>query len=60
MQVLIYQALGFKEPTFGHVSLILAPDKSKLPKRHGATSLGAVREQGSPPDPITNHPTLLG
>ena len=45
-QVLIYQALGFPTPTFGHVSLILAPDKSKLSKRHGATSVGEFREDG--------------
>ena len=46
-QVLIYNALGFPTPTFGHVSLILAPDKSKLSKRHGATSVGEFREEGS-------------
>lgn len=45
-QVLIYQALGFPTPVFGHVSLILAPDKSKLSKRHGATSVGEFREDG--------------
>lgn len=45
-QVLIYQALGFPTPIFGHVSLILAPDKSKLSKRHGATSVGEFREEG--------------
>lgn len=45
-QVLIYQALGFPTPVFGHVSLILAPDKSKLSKRHGATSVGEFREEG--------------
>ena len=45
-QVLIYQALGFPTPIFGHVSLILAPDKSKLSKRHGATSVGEFREDG--------------
>lgn len=32
-QMLIYQGLGFAVPQFGHVSLILAPDKSKLSKR---------------------------
>ncbi len=45
-QVLIYQSLGFPTPVFGHVSLILAPDKSKLSKRHGATSVGEFREDG--------------
>lgn len=44
-QVLIYQALGFTPPTFGHMSLILAPDKSKLSKRHGATSVGEFKQQ---------------
>ncbi len=60
MQVLIYQALGFKEPTFGHVSLILAPDKSKLSKRHGATSVGEFREQGYLPEAMINYLSLLG
>lgn len=36
------QALGFSMPRFAHVSLILAPDRSKLSKRHGATSVGQV------------------
>ena len=39
-QDLIYNALGFSMPSFAHVSLILAPDRSKLSKRHGATSVG--------------------
>jgi hypothetical protein len=50
--MLIYQGLDFKVPTFGHMSLILAPDKSKLSKRHGATSVGDFRERpplGRPP-----------
>jgi hypothetical protein len=38
----LLQALGFAMPLFAHVSLILAPDKSKLSKRHGATSVGQV------------------
>lgn len=38
-QVLLYKALGFKPPTFGHMSLILAPDKSKLSKRWGCAQL---------------------
>ena len=39
LQVLIYKALGFEQPTFGHVSLILAADKSKLSKRWAAVML---------------------
>ena len=60
LQVLIYQALGFREPAFGHVSLILAPDKSKLSKRHGATSVGEFREQGFLPEAMINYLSLLG
>ena len=37
---LIYNALGFSMPSFAHVSLILAPDRNKLSKRHCATSVG--------------------
>ncbi|EIE26633.1 non-discriminatory gln-glu-trna synthetase [Coccomyxa subellipsoidea C-169] len=59
-QVLIYEALGFSIPTFGHVSLILAPDKSKLSKRHGATSVGEFREQGFLPEAMVNYLSLLG
>jgi tRNA synthetases class I (E and Q), catalytic domain len=44
-QLLIYEALGYTPPKFGHMSLILAPDKSKLSKRHGATSVGEFRQQ---------------
>lgn len=44
-QLLIYDSLGFEAPQFGHMSLILAPDKSKLSKRHGATSVGEFRDQ---------------
>ena len=60
LQVLIYQALGFQEPAFGHVSLILAPDKSKLSKRHGATSVGEFRAQGYLPKAMINYLSLLG
>lgn len=40
--VILSQALGFPMPQFAHASLILAPDRSKLSKRHGATSVGQV------------------
>ncbi|PNW80349.1 hypothetical protein CHLRE_07g313700v5 [Chlamydomonas reinhardtii] len=59
-QMLIYQALGFPVPTFGHVSLILAPDKSKLSKRHGATSVGEFRTQGYLAPAMINFLSLLG
>ena len=38
-QILLYEALGFPVPEFGHMSMILAPDRSKLSKRHGAQSV---------------------
>ena len=59
-QVLIYKALGFPQPTFGHVSLILAPDRSKLSKRHGATSVGEFRQQGYLAAAMVNYLSLLG
>ncbi|KAL3684264.1 hypothetical protein R1sor_002286 [Riccia sorocarpa] len=59
-QALIYKALGFKMPQFGHVSLILAPDRSKLSKRHGATSIGQFKELGYLPAAMINYLVLLG
>ncbi|KAL4572767.1 hypothetical protein LXL04_019550 [Taraxacum kok-saghyz] len=59
-QALIYKALGFPMPYFAHVSLILAPDRSKLSKRHGATSVGQYREMGYLPQSIVNYLALLG
>ncbi|KAL6496788.1 hypothetical protein OROHE_027320 [Orobanche hederae] len=59
-QALIYKALGFAMPRFAHVSLILAPDKSKLSKRHGATSVGQFKEMGFLPQAMVNYLALLG
>ncbi|KAI3938081.1 hypothetical protein MKW98_018637 [Papaver atlanticum] len=59
-QALIYKALGFPMPKFAHVSLILAPDRSKLSKRHGATSVGQFREMGYLPEGMVNYLALLG
>ncbi len=59
-QVLIYKALGFPIPSFGHMSLILAPDKSKLSKRHGATSVGDFKEEGYLSEAMVNFLSLLG
>ncbi|KAL2626417.1 hypothetical protein AAZV13_07G109200 [Glycine max] len=59
-QALIYKALGFPMPYFAHVSLILAPDRSKLSKRHGATSVGQFREMGYLPEAMVNYLALLG
>eukprot|EP00246_Nothoceros_aenigmaticus_P003519 TRINITY_DN14694_c0_g1_i1.p1 TRINITY_DN14694_c0_g1~~TRINITY_DN14694_c0_g1_i1.p1 ORF type:complete len:314 (-),score=49.67 TRINITY_DN14694_c0_g1_i1:432-1373(-) len=59
-QALIYEALGFPMPQFGHVSLILAEDRSKLSKRHGATSVGQFKEMGYLPQAMVNYLALLG
>ncbi|KAJ8769031.1 hypothetical protein K2173_024027 [Erythroxylum novogranatense] len=59
-QALIYKALGLPMPFFAHVSLILAPDRSKLSKRHGATSVGQFREMGYLPEAMVNYLALLG
>jgi len=59
-QVLIYRAAGWSVPEFAHVSLILGQDRSKLSKRHGATSVSQYAEQGFLPDAMVNYLTLLG
>ena len=59
-QVLIYRALGWSVPRFAHVSLILGQDRSKLSKRHGATSVSAYAEDGFLPDAMVNYLALLG
>lgn len=58
-QLFIYQALGWEAPQFGHMPMILAPDRSKLSKRHGATSVEEFRSQGYLPEAIINYLTLL-
>ena len=59
-QLLIYEALGFPLPQFAHVSLILGEDRSKMSKRHGATSVLQYREQGYLPEALVNFLALLG
>ena len=59
-QVLQYQALGAPLPIFAHVPLILGPDKSRLSKRHGATSVMAYQEMGIVPEAFRNFLGLLG
>src|SRR6185369_5708176 len=59
-QVLLYQALGAAMPTFAHVPLILGPDKTRLSKRHGATSVIAYRDEGIIPEAFRNYLSLLG
>lgn len=59
-QILVYDALGFERPTFGHISLILGTDKKKMSKRHGATSVDQYRQLGYLPHAIVNFLALLG
>ena len=59
-QIQAYLALGYEIPQFAHVPMILAPDRSKLSKRHGATSVEEFREQGYLAKAIINYLTLLG
>jgi glutamyl-tRNA synthetase len=59
-QVLQYKALGAAMPVFAHVPLILGPDKTRLSKRHGATSVIAYKEMGIVPEAFRNFLALLG
>ena len=59
-QLLLYEAFGWTPPIFGHVSMVLGPDHSKLSKRHGSTSVSEFREQGYLPEALANYLALLG
>lgn len=59
-QVLIYQALQLPLPVFGHISLILGKDRTKMSKRHGATSVDQYRQLGYLPQALVNFLALLG
>src|SRR5579862_497448 len=59
-QALLYRALGAEPPVFAHVPLILGPDRTRLSKRHGATSVGSYRDEGFLPEAFRNFLALLG
>ena len=59
-QILLYQAVGAGVPLFAHVPLILGPDKKRLSKRHGATSVMEYANQGYLPEAMMNFLALLG
>ncbi len=59
-QILLYEALGYELPLFGHVPMILGADKSRLSKRHGATSVMAYKEMGFLPEALVNYLVRLG
>lgn len=59
-QVLLYHAFGKTPPAFAHVPLIMGPDKQRLSKRHGATSVTEYEKQGYIPEAMFNFLALLG
>lgn len=59
-QLQLYQALGYKPPLFAHLPMILGADKTRLSKRHGATSVLAYREMGYLPDAMLNFLVRIG
>lgn len=59
-QLMIYEAMGWATPQFGHVSLVLDDDRQKLSKRKGATSCNQFRDEGYLPEAILNFIALLG
>jgi glutamyl-tRNA synthetase len=58
--VLLYRALGWEPSVFAHLPMILGPDRSKMSKRHGATSLLEYRDKGFLPEAVLNFLVLLG
>jgi glutamyl-tRNA synthetase len=59
-QIHIYKAFGWEPPRFGHLPMILGSDKSRLSKRHGATSVMAYKDMGYLPDALVNYLVRLG
>ena len=59
-QILLYEALGYPVPRFAHVPMILGADKTRLSKRHGATSVMAYRDMGYLPEAMVNYLVRLG
>lgn len=59
-QIFLYHSLGWTLPHFAHLSMILAPDHTKLSKRHGTTAVGEFRDKGYLPHALLNYLALLG
>ena len=59
-QILIQEALGFPSPKYAHLSLILAPDRTKLSKRHGVVSVNDFKKLGYLPEALVNFIAFLG
>lgn len=58
--IMLFEALGFEVPQFAHMSMTLGRDKTRLSKRHGATSVRAYRQAGYLPEAFFNYISLLG
>lgn len=58
--ILLYKAFGWTPPQFGHMPVVLGPDKRKLSKRHGATSVIQFRDEGYLVEALVNFMALLG
>lgn len=59
-QLLLFQAMGFPPPLFGHLALVLGPDHAPLSKRNGVTAVAEFRARGYLPEALTNYLALLG
>ena len=59
-QIQLYEAFDYPIPIFAHVPMILGPDKKRLSKRHGATSVLAYRDEGYLPEALLNYLVRLG
>ena len=59
-QMALYEALDFEMPEFAHLSTILGPDRTRLSKRHGSTSVSEYRQRGYLPQAMINYLALLG
>jgi len=59
-QMQLYRAFGFDLPRFAHLAMILGPDKARLSKRHGATSVQSYRDDGYLPEAMVNYLVRLG
>jgi len=59
-QILLQEALNFPTPKYAHLPLILGTDKSKLSKRHGATSISEYKKEGYLPEALVNFLVFLG
>lgn len=59
-QILMQEQLGFPKPKYAHLPLILGPDRTKLSKRHGSTSVTEFRKEGYLPETLINFMAFLG